>query len=123
MNKTSMQDNSSFLKFLVENYGVEIFSAEYKAKLVQVLVENENANATPVALLRTLCVLDIPQKIYAIKKKNDLYKLNKVFLDAVNDLYKFFFIPQKKAIEMVSVITKLLKLQKYLNLDTETQQD
>lgn len=120
-----MQDNSSFLKFLVENYGVEIFSAEYKAKLVQVLVENENANAyaTPVALLRTLCVLDIPQKIYAIKKKNDLYKLNKVFLDAVNDLYKIFFIPQKKAIEMVSVITKLLKLQKYLNLDTETQQD
>lgn len=119
MNKSSKQENSSFVKFLVDNYGVEIFSAEYKAKLVQVLTENANEYATPVALLRTLCVLDIPQKIYAIQKKDDLYKLNKVFQDAVNDLYSNFFIPQKNAIEMVSMITRSLKMQKALSLDFE----
>ena len=119
MKESSKPTDLAFTQNLVRKYGTEIFSADQKPKLEQILIESADEQKTTVPLLQALCALNIPQKIQAIQNKKDLYKLNKVFQDSINDLYRIFFIPPKKGVEMVSLVTKSLNLQKRLSLDIE----
>ena len=93
MKESSKPTDLAFTQNLVRKYGTEIFSADQKPKLEQILIESADEQKTTVPLLQALCALNIPQKIQAIQNKKDLYKLNGQVIQQVDLKFILIFLP------------------------------